>query len=168
MNTTHIDFLNYDTEFSIVTIDASVYNPDVDIVQPSVDITAPNFSCGSKFTYTPNGVFNMNSYILGWSSQDCLSSLPDGLWIYRMSTCPNDQLVKVKNYLRIYSTKNSILNRVLMLRDKLNEQEATQYLVMLQDLEVAKYMVEYLCEVEKGVILFNSICSQIQKGCTHC
>jgi len=168
MNTTILDFLSYDTQYSIVTVDASIYNPDVPITQPTIDITPPNFSCGSPFNYIPNGTFNTNSYILGWSQQNCPTELTDGLWVFKISICPNDQLVKEKNYLRIYSTKNSILSRIVSLKENHDEKEATKLLYVLQDLEVSKYMVEHLCEVEKGIILFNAICEQVKRGCTYC
>lgn len=148
-----------------VLVDCSSYNPDLSLPLTYYDITLPNYSTSKTIQYTPYQNKIINSTELGLTSFDDYIALPDGLWTIKQwyGTTPDIcQEYKFKNYFRIVNTKNAILEKVQAGFDKCDCKEVNKWYSTLQDLELAKYMAENLCDINRAIIIYNGIKNEMQ------
>jgi hypothetical protein len=169
MTRTYLDNIISDSlDFKTISVlDTSTYNEDIETEDPYLEVTPPNFDCPVLLAYVPGEINVINSTVLGWTASSSYMTLADGIWTFKQSVCPNDKIFLEKKHLRILITKSRILQEVIDSMESCNTcDNYSKWWKMLQDLELAKYMVEH-CEEEKGVILFNAIVKQLS-SCPTC
>ena len=155
-----------------VLIDCSVYNPDLALPLTFYDIFLPNYTVAKTLQYVPYQNTIVNSTQLGITTWDNYVTLVDGLWTikqwYAESANPDICLgYKIKNYFRIINTKNQILTKIQTALENCDCKEVDKYYALLQDLELAKYMAENLCDTSRAIILYNGVKNKLQT-CQTC
>ena len=151
MNTTKIDFGLFDTQFNIVFIDASSYNPDVEISEPTLLVTPPNYVSKYSKTYTPHQNTLINPEMFGFSCLD------DGIYMIEASVCPANLLFKRVGYLRTYNTRKVLKEQIL--RSKEEGKVNCNLIELWVSLQVAEDLAT--CEWDKAQIIFDYIKSQL-------
>lgn len=171
MNTHYLDHIVVESTdtFHIVLLDASTYNPDLATPITYYDIILPNFTNGITVQYTPTENLVVNSTVLGQTSFENFTTLPDGLWFIKQKIVENtvETFYTTKNYFRITNLKNSILKKVQLALDDCQCAEVNKYYQWIQDLELAKMMAENLCLTSRALVLFNAISNELS-GCSTC
>jgi len=155
-----------------VLVDCSSYNSDLATPSTYYDIFLPNYTIAKTVAYFPNQLKVINTTELGITTFDNWGTLVDGLWTIKQwyTFTPSDPICldySIKNYFRIINTKNEILERIQTALDNCDCKEVDKWYAKLQDLELAKYMAENLCDVDRAIILYNGIKNQLQT-CQMC
>lgn len=84
-------------------VDTSWYNPDIIIETPTIEILPPGYVIATSpfFMTKALNVYNSNGVgITKASCEEALIELPDGIWKFKYSICPNDKLFIEKFFLR--------------------------------------------------------------------
>jgi len=155
-----------------VLVDCSSYNSDLATPSTYYDIFLPNYTIAKTVAYFPNQLKVINTTELGITTFDNWGTLVDGLWTIKQwyTFTPSDPICldySIKNYFRIINTKNEILEKIQTALDNCDCKEVDKWYAKLQDLELAKYMAENLCDVDRAIILYNGIKNQLQT-CQMC
>lgn len=150
---------------SMVVLDLSDYNEDITPTNNYLEVWPPNFSNPVVFNYEPLTNTIVNSASLGWTD-NCLSNLPDGLWSFKQSTCPNDQINLTRYHLRILNTQALIAKELIRSIEQCDDKQTKMWYDVMKDLETAKYLTEYCGELEKAKVLFNSVAGKLY--CPNC
>lgn len=103
-----ISRLNFDIidthDFKTIGIlDTSWYNPDITIETPVLEIVPPGYKLAASPFYQVKALNVFNSNSVGITRATCeeeLIELPDGLWRFKYSICPNDKLFIERFYLK--------------------------------------------------------------------
>lgn len=159
-----LDVMDYK---SIVVMDLSDYNEDITPTNNYIEVWPPNFTNPTKFEYDPLTNTIVNSASLGWTATNCLANLQDGLWTFRQSTCPNDQIYLVKYHLRILNTQALIAKEMNNAIEQCDDKSLAKWYDMMKDLETAKYLAEHCNQLAKAKALFNSIAGRLT-SCPTC
>ena len=152
-------------DWHFVIADCSYYNPDLPTPSTYYDIFLPNYTTAKTVFYFPNKLKVINTTELGLTSFTNWGTLVDGLWTIKQwyTYTPSDSTCidyKIKNYFRIVNTKKYILEKIQKGLDACDCKEVDKWYSKLQDLELAKYMAENLCDVDRAIILYNGIKNQ--------
>lgn len=156
-------------DYHFVLIDTSSYNSDLSLPVTNYDIWPPNYEDAITVQYTPYQNKVINSTELGITTYDNYTPLKDGLWYikqwYGISPDPTICVgYKMSNYFRIVNTKKRILEKVQMGFEKCDCKQINHWYSILQDLELAKYMAEDLCDTNRAIIIYNGIKNEL----SHC
>ncbi len=84
-------------------VDTSWYNPDITIETPTLQVTPPGYQVVASpfFMIKSLNIYNSNSFgITRASCEEELLELPDGIWKFKYSICPNDKLFIERFYLK--------------------------------------------------------------------
>jgi hypothetical protein len=166
MNTTKINFHIYDTPSSVVVLDISSYNTDVTVTEAMLEVTPPNFVTCTAIDYIPGSIINITNLSLGWPICDVL---PDGVWKFKMSVCPNDKVFKAENHLRTTNVRKCLYEKSATAIKNNDQNKSCHYLKLLQHLDVAQHLVKCEDTLEQGVIIFNYVISENKKiDCEIC
>lgn len=155
-----------------VLVDCSSYNSDLATPSTYYDIFLPNYTIAKTVAYFPSQLKVINTTELGITTFDNWGTVVDGLWTIKQwyTFTPSDPICldySIKNYFRIINTKNEILEKIQTALDNCDCKEVDKWYAKLQDLELAKYMAENLCDVDRAIILYNGIKNQLQT-CQTC
>lgn len=159
-------------DWHFVIADCSYYNPDLSLPSTYYDIFLPNYTTAKTVFYNPNELTVINTTQLGITTFTNWGTLVDGLWLIKQwyTFTPADPVCTeyiTKNYFRIVNTKKTILEKIQLALDNCDCKEVDKWYSKLQDLELAKYMAENLCDVDRAIILYNGIKNQLQT-CQTC
>ena len=166
MNTTCLNFLIAEATESdhFVLIDTSSYNPDLSYPLVYYDVFLPNYTTAKTLQINHNQLLIVNSTQLGITTFDNYIDLPDGDWTIKLWYATDPEIClgyKVKTYFRIVNTKNRILEKVQEGLEKCDCKEVDKWYRVLQDLEIAKYMAENLCDLDRAIIIYNQVKNQL-------
>lgn len=84
-------------------LDTSWYNPDIVVETATIEIIPPGYSVAASPFYMIKALNVYNSNGLGITRASCeeeLVDLPDGIWRFKYSICPNDKLFIEKFFLK--------------------------------------------------------------------
>lgn len=84
-------------------VDTSWYNPDIKVETPTLEVIPPGYAITAAPYFMINALNIFNSNNLGITKATCeeeLIELPDGIYRFKYSICPNDKLFIEKFYLR--------------------------------------------------------------------
>ena len=161
--------------------DTSVYNPDVEVKCQVLEITLPGFNYSVQFGEADIALgFNrqftacdLEVQIDGCGTQ--FNNLPDGIWIFRWSVSPNDQVYVEYNHLRMTQTwirYQSILCELDISNCAPNSEQVkklNELRMIRMYLDAAKAKVEVCHEPAKGMVLFNYAVKLLDKfECKSC
>lgn len=145
--------------------DASSYNPDIDTTDGVLEVTPPGFSCPVEFAVLPGFSITLNSSTLNIApavTSEDLINLPDGVYKYKYSIAPNDQLYVEYSSLRECAILQKYYQEVCKLfasRIRVTPkafQLMRRNLIWIKELiDAAKYKVEECLEEEAGIELYN-------------
>lgn len=93
--------------------DISLYDSNMSITNPSLKVNIPGSDCDFFPVFMLKGrtFLTSNSFNLtGAYCSEGLQDLPDGIYTFTYSVCPNDAVYYTVKYLRTKSTENQILN----------------------------------------------------------
>lgn len=180
MNTTELNLLFLDNPDSknIFIQDVSSYNPDVDVSNPLLEITPPNFSTSYNVIYPILSIIPINSNsltITETNEYSKLTTIQDGLWIFKQSVSPNDCIYRTYYHFRIVQLKKKIMSYVSEQLDYTNTNCAItdswyqDMLNLLQLLESAKYLAENCNKTAEAKIIYNKVSEQTKLfTCSDC
>ncbi len=159
MNIHKLDLLVYDKSKSLYLWDASQYNVDIEPTNLLYHITAPGFSVPYELSYEKSKLLVLTPELIGFSS------IPDGCWKIVQSVCPNDKLTNLHYHFKItdlHTQLISIANDILTCRTTYSSYSTDDINLDISRLEMAKYLAEYLCEVDKANIIYNQLQEKYQ------
>lgn len=169
-NTSNIDYQLFDTSSAIIVVDGTSYNPDLPETVIAISVTPPNFETATKdvFPCLTNKRVDMAFLFpyAGYSDGCTDGDLVDGIYTFNLSIT-NQCLNKEKKYLRVYTLKSQIITLSLKAIDACDNKQIIKYYKLLQDLSIAQGLVECGQE-DKGVVIFNSVKSDIESTCFNC
>ena len=96
-----LDFDIYDSDMNpktFIIFDKSYYM-DKYPENPIIDVTPPGFTKSVSIPFIPREYNIINTGNLKLACGD-ISDLPDGVYVFRLSLCPNETLYVCKTYLR--------------------------------------------------------------------
>lgn len=154
-------------------IDASSYNPQIPVSNGVLEVTPPGFNCPVDFTVSKDFSITLNSSTLQIApaiTQEDLIDLPDGVYAYKYSIQPNDQLFVEYKALRNCQLLQKYYYEVCTLfseREKITRKEwdeRRRRLVWIKELlDASKWKVEECGEVEAGIEMYNEAQRQLDK-----
>lgn len=145
--------------------DASSYNPDITPTDGVLEVTPPGFSCPVEFAVIPGFNIILNSGTLkiapAVTTAD-LINLPDGVYKYRYSIAPNDQLYVEYLALRecaILQKYHLQICQLFASRPRITRKDfdvQRRHLIWIKELiDAAKYKVEECHEEHEGIEMYN-------------
>lgn len=93
--------------------DISLYNPDMSITNVSLKVNIPGSDCDYFPLFMLKGRTFLTSNSFNLTNTTCsggLQDLPDGIYTFTYSVCPNETVYYTIKYLRTKVTENNILN----------------------------------------------------------
>lgn len=154
-------------------IDASTYNTNLPVNNAVLEVTPPGFSCPVAFTVSQNFSITLNSSTLQIApaiTQEDLVDLPDGIYYYKYSIQPNDQLFVEYSYLRNCQLLQKYQYEVCKLfseREKITRKEFDEKkrkLTWIKELiDASKIKVEECGEQQEGIEMYNEAQRQLDK-----
>ena len=158
--------------------DSSVYSEDLGTECPKLEVTLPGFQLPAVVTsLKPGFIASLDACTLGIQVYNCgvqFNSLPDGVYVLRLSYSPNDKLYVEYNHLRVTCALNKI-NKILCclnLADCEPQEPVKSQLRQLQQLQMmlkgAKANVEYCQHPKKGMAMYNYVVGQLDKLACAC
>jgi len=146
-------------------VDLSTYNADIPVANGILEVTPPGFSCAVSFPVDQNFSITLNSSTLKIAPavrQEDLIDLPDGIYYYKYSIKPNDQLFVEYAALRAcsllqkyyYAVCELFSDRVKITRREFEEKRRA--LIWIKELvDGAKYKVEECGQEKEGIEMYN-------------
>jgi hypothetical protein len=95
--------------------DISLYNPLIKITNASLKVNIPGSNCDYFPLVMVKGRTFLTTNSFGLTGSTCsagLNDLPDGIYSFTYSVCPNETLYYSIKYLRDNVTRNNILNQI--------------------------------------------------------
>lgn len=99
----------------ISVTDVSLYDPLLSVQNPTLRLKVPGSDDFICVTFKLKGTTYITSNSLGLTAAACgidLLSLPDGVYEFEYSVCPNDEVIIRPRLLRDCQTRNAILGRL--------------------------------------------------------
>lgn len=146
-------------------VDNSSYNPAITTTNAILEVTPPGFSCSVAFPVQAGFSIVLNSSTLqiapAVTTEDLLD-LPDGVYYYKYSIQPNNQLFVEYSALRTCQLDQKFYHSVCELfseREKITRKEfdhKRRNLIWIRELmDAAKYKVEECGHENAGVEMYN-------------
>lgn len=157
-------------------VDMSNYNPDIPVANGVLEVTPPGFSCSVSFPVPQDFSITLNSSTLKVApavTQADLVDLPDGIYFYKYSIKPNDQLfveyAALRNCMllqRYYLAVCELFSdRVKITRREFEDRRRA--LIWVKELiDGSKYKVEECGEEKEGIEMYNEALRLLDKR--HC
>lgn len=146
-------------------IDASSYNPDIVTSNAILEVTPPGFSRPVVFPVQAGFSITLNSStlnILPAVTLDQLIDLPDGIYYYKYSIQPNNQIFVEYSVLRMCQLSQKFYHAVCQLfseREKITRrefEEKRRNLTWIKELmDAAKYQVEECGHENSAIEMYN-------------
>lgn len=158
---------------TIKLIDTSNYNPQILVSNGVLEVTPPGFSCPVDFSVTKDFSITLNSSTLLIApaiTQADLIDLPDGVYYYKYSIQPNDQLFVEYSSLRncqLLKKYNYEVCELFSQREKITRKEfeyRRRKLVWIKELiDASKMKVDDFGEQQAGIEMYNEAERQLDK-----
>lgn len=143
----------------------SSYNPDIPVENGVLEVTPPGFSCAVSFPVDQNFSITLNSSTLKVAPALQISELidlPDGIYYYKYSIKPNDQLfveyaaLRTCNILQkyYYAICELFTDRVRITRKEFEDKRRA--LIWIKELiDGAIYKVQECAQEQDGIEMYN-------------
>lgn len=162
-------------------MDTSIYNPDVEVKCPILEITLPGFNYPVQFGEDQIDLGFLRQFTacdLEVQTEGCgtqFNNLPDGIWIFRWSVSPNDQVYVEYNHLRItqalirYEARLCELDIAACEPTSQQTKDMNALRMIRMYLDAAKAKVEVCHEPAKGMELYKYAVKLLDKfECKSC
>jgi len=143
----------------------STYNPDIPVQNGIIEVTPPGFSCPVSFPVDQDFSLTLNSSTLKIAPairQEDLVDLPDGIYYYKYSIKPNDQLFVEYAALRNCALLQKYYYAICQLfseRPKITRREFEEKrsaLIWIKELiDGSRWKVEECGEEKEGIEMYN-------------
>jgi hypothetical protein len=146
--------------------DSSYYNPNLPITCVHLAILPPTAKVPVEFEVSPyfDSVFNTANLKIQTAVNDCLTSLPDGIYYIKYSINPNDRIYVEYNYLHNCNQYSKFIENVCKTMSnkcnftKLEYHEKIEEIQHIKTLiDSSKYLVEYCDNPEEGMRLYDEV-----------
>jgi hypothetical protein len=146
-------------------IDVSTYNSDIPVSNGILEVTPPGFSCGVSFPVDQDFSITLNSSTLKIAPAVLASELidlPDGIYNYKYSIKPNDQL-----FVEYASLRNCALLQKYyvaiceLFSDRIKDtrkefEDKRRALIWIKELiDASKYKVDEAAQETQGIEMYN-------------
>jgi hypothetical protein len=138
-----LDFDIYDLDYNpktLVFMDKSFYMESPE--KPMLEVTPPGFVEARVIPIRANELNIINSSILGLSSLDDFSDLPDGIYTLTYRVCPPEVFYKTKLYLRTVALEYKLWE-ILTVKDTFTKEEEKKIVLFDRLLKTAKSYAFY-------------------------
>lgn len=155
--------------------DTSTYNPELEVDNAVLEVTPPGFSCSVAFTVDKGFNIVLNSSTLKIAPaviQADLIDLPDGIYFYKYSIKPNNQLFVEYSALRQCALLQKYYHEVCILfseREKVTRkvfEDNRRELIWIKELiDASKYKVEECGQEDAGIEMYNEANRLLDRRC---
>lgn len=139
----------------ITFLDTSIYREGVDVTNPILRIYPPNWDNYINIEY------NLNAITLIRPEHLAHSSLPDGVYHFVQSVCPNESTEVSFCYLNTCNKENELTDLACV------EENREEVVNLLFELKLAKE-ITVNCGVKEGIEMYNTICKKVEKLKNKC
>jgi hypothetical protein len=150
--------------------DTSVYNPLMPYVCPTLQVLVPGYRDCVTFndttlpTVTQGFVFNLTACNLLVQTGNCgidFDTLPDGVYVIKLSLSPHDKLYVEYNHLRVTQLRKKLKEEWCNLKLSACEPipDTKNKFISLMEItgyiDAAQAKVEHCLDTEQGMVLYN-------------